>query len=100
VKIHPATKTFQALRIAVNDELGQLDKLLQVAPPLLKPGGRLVVVSFHSLEDGRVKRAFRDWGRSEGFERLTRRAVKPTEDEIRRNAASRSARLRALGRER
>jgi 16S rRNA (cytosine1402-N4)-methyltransferase len=100
VKIHPATKTFQALRIAVNDELGQLDKLLEVAPPLLRPGGRLVVVSFHSLEDGRVKRAFRDWGRSEGYERLTRRAVKPTEDEIRRNAASRSARLRALGRER
>jgi 16S rRNA (cytosine1402-N4)-methyltransferase len=100
VKIHPATKTFQALRIAVNDELGQLDKLLEIAPPLLRPGGRFVVVSFHSLEDGRVKRAFRDWGRAEGYERLTRRAIKPTEDEIRRNAASRSARLRALGRER
>lgn len=100
MKIHPATKTFQALRITVNDELGQLDKLLKAAPPLLRPGGRLVVVSFHSLEEGRVKRAFRDWGRSEGYERLTRQAIKPTEDEIRRNAASRSARLRALGRER
>jgi 16S rRNA (cytosine1402-N4)-methyltransferase len=100
MKIHPATKTFQALRIATNDELGQLDKLLQVAPPLLKPGGRMEVVSFHSLEDGRVKRAFQEWARSDEYERITRKAVGPTEEEIRQNAASRSAKLRVLARTR
>ncbi len=100
MKIHPATRTFQALRIAVNDELGQLDRLLETAPPLLAPGGRMAVVSFHSLEDGRVKRAFQQWARSDDYERITRRAVKPTEEEIRRNAPSRSAKLRVLGRTR
>ena len=100
MKIHPATRTFQALRIAVNDELGQLDRLLKVAPPLLRPGGHMAVVSFHSLEDGRVKRAFQEWARSGEYERITRRAVRPTEEEIRQNAASRSAKLRALARTR
>ncbi|MDA0204958.1 MAG: 16S rRNA (cytosine(1402)-N(4))-methyltransferase RsmH [Acidobacteria bacterium] len=100
VKINPATRTFQALRIAVNDELGQLDRLLKGAPPLLRPGGRMVVVSFHSLEDGRVKRAFQQWARSDEYERITRRAVRPSEEEIRQNAASRSAKLRALARTR
>ena len=100
MKIHPATRTFQALRIAVNDELGQLDKLLQAAPPLLKRGGRFAVVSFHSLEDGRVKRAFQEWARSDEYERITRKAVRPTEEEIRQNAASRSAKLRVLARTR
>ena len=100
MKINPATRTFQALRIAVNDELGQLDQLLKVAPTLLRPGGRMVVVSFHSLEDGRVKRAFQEWARSDEYERITRRAVRPTEEEIRENAASRSAKLRALARTR
>lgn len=99
-KIHPATRTFQALRIAVNDELGQLDLLLKVAPPLLRPGGRMAVVSFHSLEDGRVKRSFQEWARSDEYERITRKAVSPTEDEIWRNAASRSAKLRVLARTR
>lgn len=100
MKIHPATRTFQALRIAVNDELGQLERLLKVAPPLLRPGGRLAVVSFHSLEDGRVKRSFQEWARSDEYDRITRRAVRPTEEEIRRNAASRSAKLRVLARAR
>src|SRR5690606_38791235 len=58
-KIDPATRTFQALRIAVNDELGSLDRLLRDLPDLLKPGGRAVIISFHSLEDRRVKEAFR-----------------------------------------
>ncbi len=98
MRIHPATRTFQALRIAVNDELGQLDKLLEAAPRLLRPGGRLVVVSFHSLEDGRVKRAFRELGRTDEFEVLTKRPVRPSEEEVRVNPASRSAKLRALGR--
>lgn len=98
LKIHPATRTFQALRIAVNDELGQLDRLLEAAPPLLKPGGRMVVVSFHSLEDGRVKRAFRRWAETKAYEVLTRRVVRPTEEEIRENPPSRSAKLRAIER--
>ncbi len=59
-KIHPATRTFQALRIRVNDELGEIRTLLESAPSLLKPGGRLVLISFHSLEDRLVKDAFRD----------------------------------------
>jgi 16S rRNA (cytosine1402-N4)-methyltransferase len=100
MKIHPATRTFQALRIAVNDEMGQLDRLLKVAPPLLRPGGRMAVVSFHRLEDGRVKRAFQEWARSDAYERITRRAVRPTAEEIRQNAASRSAKLRVLARTR
>jgi 16S rRNA (cytosine1402-N4)-methyltransferase len=58
-KIHPATRTFQALRIRVNDELGEIRSLLKSAPSLLKPGGRLVLISFHSLEDRLVKDAFR-----------------------------------------
>ena len=98
LKIHPATRTFQALRIAVNDELGELDQLLETAPTLLKPGGRMVVVSFHSLEDGRVKRAFRKWAESDAYEVLTRRIVRPSDEEIRENPASRSAKLRAMER--
>lgn len=98
LKIHPATRTFQALRIAVNDELGELDRLLEAAPPLLRPGARMVVVSFHSLEDGRVKRAFRRWAESEAYEVLTRRVVRPSDEEIRENPPSRSAKLRAMER--
>ncbi len=98
LKIHPATRTFQALRMAVNDELGELDRLLEAAPPLLRPGGRMVMVSFHSLEDGRVKRAFRRWATSDAYEILTRRIVRPSDAEIRTNRASRSAKLRALKR--
>jgi 16S rRNA (cytosine1402-N4)-methyltransferase len=94
-KIHPATRTFQALRIRVNDELGEIRTLLESAPSLLKPGGRLVVISFHSLEDRIVKDAFRDAGRNKVFEVLTKKPVIAGEEEERRNPRSRSAKLRA-----
>ncbi|MBI1354405.1 MAG: 16S rRNA (cytosine(1402)-N(4))-methyltransferase RsmH [Acidobacteria bacterium] len=97
-KLHPATKCFAALRIATNDEMGQLDRLLETAPPLLRPGGRMVVVSFHSLEDGRVKRAFRRWAAEGPYEVLTKKVVTPSQEEVDRNPASRSAKLRALRR--
>jgi 16S rRNA (cytosine1402-N4)-methyltransferase len=90
-RIHPATRTFQALRIAVNGELDQLDALLKALPDVVKPGGRAAILSFHSLEDGRVKRCFR----SEGFHPITKRPLEPTDDEVAQNPRSRSARLRA-----
>ena len=90
-RIHPATRTFQALRIAVNDELGQLDRLLQRAPDWLVPGGLLAIISFHSLEDRRVKQAFLA---DERLERISRRAIKAAEAEQEANPRSRSARLR------
>ncbi|MBI5442898.1 MAG: 16S rRNA (cytosine(1402)-N(4))-methyltransferase RsmH [Deltaproteobacteria bacterium] len=92
---HPGTRIFQALRIAVNQELSALDALLVQAPVLLKPGGRLVTIAYHSLEDRRIKRAFRE---TEGLEALTRKAVKPTRAEVERNPRARSARLRAAQR--
>jgi len=94
-KIHPATRTFQALRIRVNDELGEIRTLLESAPSLLKPGGRLVLISFHSLEDRLVKDALRELGRDGVFEVLTKKPVTASEDEQRRNPRSRSAKLRA-----
>ena len=94
-RIHPATRTFQGIRIAVNDELGELEKLLEVAPSLLSPGGRMVAISFHSLEDRLVKWSFRSWKQKGVFDVLTRRIVRPSLDEIRKNPASRSAKLRA-----
>jgi 16S rRNA (cytosine1402-N4)-methyltransferase len=94
-KIHPATKTFQALRIRVNDELGEIRSLLKSAPSLLKPGGRLVLISFHSLEDRQVKDAFRDGGRDGIYEVLTKKPVVAGEQEQMRNPRSRSAKLRA-----
>jgi 16S rRNA (cytosine1402-N4)-methyltransferase len=90
--IDPATRTFQALRIAVNDELGALDRLLAVLPRCLKPGGRAVLISFHSLEDRRVKLAFRD---REIWEVLTPKPIQAGEDELSRNPRARSAKLRA-----
>lgn len=98
MKIHPATRTFQAIRIAVNDELNELDRLIEAAPPLLAPGGRMVVVSFHSLEDRRVKQSFRRWAGRELLALLTKRVVRPGEDEVAENPASRSAKLRAAER--
>jgi len=97
-KIHPATRTFQALRIRVNDELGEIRTLLKNAPSLLKPGGRLVLISFHSLEDRLVKDAFRDGGRDGVYEVLTKKPVTAGEEEERRNPRSRSAKLRAAER--
>lgn len=97
-RIHPATKTFQALRMAVNDELGELGRLLAEVPRLLAPDGRFVVLSFHSGEDRMVKQSFRQLAAAGVYRLLTRRVVRPTEAEVQRNPASRSARLRAVQR--
>jgi 16S rRNA (cytosine1402-N4)-methyltransferase len=97
-RIHPATRTFQALRIAVNDELGGLDRALEEAVGLLRPAGRLAVISFHSLEDRIVKQAWRRLEATGRVRSLTRRPVTPTEAEAARNPRARSARLRALER--
>ncbi|MCS7043433.1 MAG: 16S rRNA (cytosine(1402)-N(4))-methyltransferase RsmH [Bryobacteraceae bacterium] len=97
-RLHPATRVFQALRMAVNDEPGQLDALLEQAPWRLKAGGRMVVIAFQSLDDRKVKQRFRELARGGGFRILTRHVVKPGEEEVRSNPASRSAVLRALER--
>jgi len=109
-RLHPATRTFQALRIAVNRELETLEEGLREAVRLLAPGGRLAVLSYHSLEDRRVKRFFRDMargctcppdlpgcrcGRSPVLRPLTRKPVRPRPEEVRENPRARSARLRA-----
>ena len=94
-RIHPATLTFQALRIFVNRELDDLKDLLQAAPQILKPGGRLVVISFHSLEDRIVKDSLRDGVRLGHYKLLTKKPVTPGEQEIDRNPRARSAKLRA-----
>jgi 16S rRNA (cytosine1402-N4)-methyltransferase len=93
--IDPATRTFQALRIAVNDELGNLESALKELPNCLNPGGRLAVISFHSLEDRMVKQAFRD---DERLTRVTRRPVQASDAEKARNPRARSAKLRVAER--
>jgi 16S rRNA (cytosine1402-N4)-methyltransferase len=93
--IDPATRTFQALRIAVNDELGALDRLLAALPLCVKPGGRAAIFSFHSLEDRRVKLAFRD---KQAWQALTPKPVRASDEEVRRNPRARSAKLRAARR--
>jgi 16S rRNA (cytosine1402-N4)-methyltransferase len=93
--IDPATRVFQALRIAVNDELGALDRLLAALPGCVRPGGRAAVISFHSLEDRRVKTAFKDRAL---WEALTKKPVQAGEDEVARNPRARSAKLRAARR--
>ena len=98
MRIHPATRTFQALRIYVNDELGEIEALLKAAPGLLKPGGRLVVISFHSLEDRRAKDALREGAQQGIYEVLTRKPVTAEAEETDRNPRARSAKLRAAER--
>jgi 16S rRNA (cytosine1402-N4)-methyltransferase len=98
-RIHPATRTFQALRIFVNRELDDLQALLGAAPRILKPGGRVVVISFHSLEDRIVKDAFRESGIKDRYFRvLTKKPVTASEEESDRNPRARSAKLRAAER--
>ncbi len=110
-RIHPATRTFQAIRIFVNSELRALEKALERAREILAPGGRLVVISYHSLEDRIVKHTFRAWadpcecppglprclcGRTPLARLLTRRVIRPGEKEVKENPRARSARLRAV----
>jgi 16S rRNA (cytosine1402-N4)-methyltransferase len=112
-RLHPATRTFQALRIAVNDELARLDTALSAMLGLLGTGGRAVVLSYHSLEDRIVKQTFRAWekgcdcppdfpkcvcGKSPRLRVLTRRPVVASEEEVGRNPSARSAKLRAAER--
>jgi 16S rRNA (cytosine1402-N4)-methyltransferase len=94
-RIDPATRTFQALRIAVNDELKSLEIGLRRIPQCLRPQGRLAVISFHSLEDRRVKDAFRDDPR---YEALTKKPIRPSEEEVVANPRARSAKLRVAAR--
>jgi len=96
-RIHPATRTFQALRIFVNRELDDLKALLEATPRVLKPGGRLVVISFHSLEDRIVKDVLKA-GRGKYFRLLTKKPLTASEEEIDRNPRSRSAKMRAAER--
>ncbi len=98
-KIHPATRVFQALRIYVNRELEQIQALLDAAPILLKPGGRLAVISFHSLEDRLVKDAMRSGGKDGTWQVLTKKPVLASDAEIEQNPRSRSAKLRAAVRD-
>jgi 16S rRNA (cytosine1402-N4)-methyltransferase len=94
--IDPATRVFQALRIAVNDELGELERLLNVLPACVRPGGRAALISFHSLEDRLVKHAFRE---RSTWEALSRKPVQAGEEEVRNNPRARSAKLRAARRQ-
>jgi len=95
-RLHPATRTFMALRMAVNDEPGELDRLLETGPDLIKGGGRMVVISFMSLDDRKVKERFRQLGREGLVTILTKHPLQPSEEEVSENPASRSAKLRAL----
>jgi 16S rRNA (cytosine1402-N4)-methyltransferase len=91
-QIDPATRVFQALRIVVNDELGALERFLAILPSCLRPGGRAVIISFHSLEDRRVKHAFRE---KKNWQVLTKKPIQASEEELRLNPRARSGKLRA-----
>jgi 16S rRNA (cytosine1402-N4)-methyltransferase len=97
-RIHPATRTFQALRIYVNRELDEIKALFEAAPKLLKPSARLAVISFHSLEDRIAKDSLREGAQKGIWEILTRKPVTAGEEEIERNPRARSAKLRAAER--
>ncbi len=94
--IHPATRTFMALRMVVNQEMEELDALLTRAPEMVRPGGRIVIISFHSLEDRKVKNSFRELARTGRARLLTKKPVVPGERELYDNPPSRSAKLRAV----
>jgi 16S rRNA (cytosine1402-N4)-methyltransferase len=94
-RIHPATRTFQALRIYVNRELDEIKALMEAAPKLLKPSGRLVVISFQSLEDRIAKDSLREGAQKGFWEILTKKPVVADDEEIDRNPRARSAKLRA-----
>ncbi len=95
-KLHPATQTFMALRLAVNDEQGELDRLLLIVPELVRSGGRIVILSFMSLEDRKVKQSLQALARSGRAVTLTKHVVRPAPEETRDNPPSRSAKLRAV----
>ncbi len=95
-KIHPATRTFQAIRIVVNKEIENLENFLKDVIDLLKPQGRLVIISFHSLEDRLVKGYFRSWAKEGLVKLLTKKPIVPTVQEIKKNPHARSAKLRAV----
>jgi 16S rRNA (cytosine1402-N4)-methyltransferase len=95
-KIHPATKTFQAMRIAVNDELGKLESFISSALNSLRPNGVLAIISFHSLEDRIVKLRFRDYGKTDEYEILTKKPIVATREELLQNPRARSAKLRVI----
>lgn len=94
-RIHPATKTFQALRIAVNNELDELNKALGSAIKMLNKGGRLITISYHSLEDRLIKNFMKSAQKQGSLKVLTKKPITPDKDEIKRNPSSRSAKLRA-----
>jgi 16S rRNA (cytosine1402-N4)-methyltransferase len=95
-KLNPATRTFQALRIAVNDELGALSDFIHSAVRILHPGGRLAIITFHSLEDRIVKHTFRGYVDAEDGVLITKKPISPSEQELQHNRRSRSAKLRIL----
>jgi 16S rRNA (cytosine1402-N4)-methyltransferase len=95
-KLHPATQTFMALRMAVNDEQGELDRLLEIAPDLVKSGGRMVILTFMSLEDRKVKQSLQALARAGRAITLTKHVIRPALEETRDNPPSRSAKLRAV----
>ncbi|HLX04781.1 MAG TPA: 16S rRNA (cytosine(1402)-N(4))-methyltransferase RsmH, partial [Candidatus Binatus sp.] len=95
---HPATRTFQALRIAVNHEMESLTALLRDGPAMLNPAGRMLVISYHSLEDRPVKERFRELERAGGYASISRKVIKPSPSEISRNPRARSAKVRCIER--
>lgn len=95
-KIHPATRTFQALRIAVNDELGNLKRAIDQSFSLLSKNGRIAIISFHSLEDRIVKHSFREYAKKDSVSLITKKPTIPSDEEISQNPRSRSAKLRIL----
>jgi len=95
-RLHPATKTFQALRIAVNDEMGALTEGLTACWQRLLPGGRIAVITFHSVEDRHVKRLFLEWAQKGEGERITKSPIVPSREEVMANPRSRSAKLRVI----